>query len=92
MPLLNFRSDTILNAFILNAVSISFISILAVSLESYLESIIDKKGKPIYNKAISHMITFAATFIGAFIIYMSMWFLFGFGSAMVSKKVKSFFH
>lgn len=37
MPVLNFKSNSILNAFILNAIATSLIAVFAMAFEQYLE-------------------------------------------------------
>jgi amino acid permease len=84
-------SNNVLNAFILNAIATSLIAVSALGMEEFLKSKMDKEGERSYSKMQRFSITFFTTITAAFIIYLIMYFFFGFGSAMVSEVRKSFY-
>lgn len=85
------KANTYMNAFILSAVLSAFISVVAVSLKEYLKN----KESQIYiffdnlfpGKGLTDtdilVILFCITFLSAFVAYLLMYILFGYGSSMI---------
>lgn len=86
MPLIKgFKATNIWKAFLLNSLLSSIIIVLAIVIKGRLDNYTDKKGKTVTRtsnfKSIS--ITFGITFVVSFMSYTIMYFLFGFGGAMM---------
>jgi hypothetical protein len=94
------KANTYINAFILSAILSSFITLVAVSLKEYLKN----KESQIYiffdklfpGKGLTEIdilvILFGITFLSAFLAYLLMYILFGYGSSMVSSNNKINFY
>jgi hypothetical protein len=100
IPIINFKSKTYFNAFILSAILSAFIAVVAVTLKEILkdkESDIYKFFDKLFpGKGLSFtdilIILFSVTFLSAFMAYIIMYIIFGYGSSMVENDRKiSFF-
>ena len=79
----NFRSTSILKAFVLNAMTVSLTIFIAINVQAYLNKRdIDSNndGNNVYNSVITLMITFSTALLSYYIMYQ----LFGFGGGMLS--------
>lgn len=81
MPVIgNFKSTTILNAFILNALTASIVILMAIEINN---KFINKTntGKQTYNTSLPTRLLL--TFISTFLAYTIMYIIFGFGGGML---------
>jgi len=96
----NFYATTIFKAFVLNALAVALISTFAVEIRKALNN---AKGRiylfvnPFFsghdlNEKQKSVVVALASFVGAMLVYIIMFFLFGFGGGMLSSGAKlSFF-
>jgi len=81
IPLIDFRSTTIMNAFILNAIVLAIIATLSIELRKKLDMIAITKGLGENNKI---FLTMSGTFLIGIIVYCIIRILFGFGDGLLA--------
>lgn len=87
-PLLNFRSKTVLRAFILNALVIGLIAGIGIELRRIIE--IESYTKML-NEFQKSALTILGTTIVAFFVFLIIRIIFGYGDGMVAVKMYKFF-
>ena len=79
----NFKATTIHNAFILNGLAVSLISVIAIQVKYLIDKYDKNNLKEKLSQNIRILITFAITFIIALIVYYLLNKIFGFGGGML---------
>ena len=74
-----FRATTYIKAFLLNAISIALIAVVAYESHNLLDKHVKKLNEP--SKV---AISFASAFVTALIVFTILYFLFGFGGGMLA--------
>ena len=74
-----FRATTYIKAFLLNAISIALIAVVAYESHNLLDKHVQKM-----NEASKVAISFASAFVTALIVFAILYFLFGFGGGMLA--------
>jgi hypothetical protein len=78
----NFKNDTLWKAFILNSLTSTVTIYIAIILKEYLDKINTDKN---INDWFNSIIIVVTTFCTSMFSYIIMFFLFGFGTSLVSK-------
>jgi hypothetical protein len=81
MPLINFKSTTLINAFILNALASALIAVTAVEVRQYI-----RESKQYVTEAQKARQVFIVTFGVAIFIFTLLHTVFGFGGGMLSNN------
>lgn len=79
MPLINFKSTTLINAFILNALASALIAVTAVEVRQYI-----RESKQYVTEAQKARQVFIVTFAVAIFTFTLLHAVFGFGGGMLS--------
>lgn len=88
--IVKFHGNTILKAFILNSLAVSLIAVFAVDVDQLIDKYFLQKRERIVSKSFKSFLSFIATFIASMIVYISMFFIFGFGSGMLETNGYAF--
>ena len=86
MPLIqNFKSTSILKAFILNAITASLVIVIGIAVKDHFDTYIidDKNNVKRTTNFLSIFLTIIFTFLTALISYTIMYYVFGFGGGML---------
>ena len=81
MPLINFKSTTLINAFVLNALASALIAVTAVEVREYIRA-----SKEYVTEAQKARQVFIITFGVAIFAYTLLHAVFGFGGGMLSNN------
>jgi hypothetical protein len=81
MPLIQFKSTTLINAFILNALASALIAVTAVEVRQYI-----RESKQYVTEEQKARQVFIVTFGVALFVYTLLHVLFGFGGGMLSNN------
>ena len=86
----NFFADTLIKAFVLNAIAVAVISALSIEIRSYLDTLDrDVQGGWYLSDFTKTIIVFTSAFLVAIIVYLLLYIVVGFGGGMLTNYKKS---
>ena len=84
----NFRSTDLLNAFVLNALVVSFIAIMVLVIDDVLLRLTQHHNWNL-SKSSRRFISFGLAFVVGLFCYFVMWFFFGYGGGLLVRDGQS---